>query len=416
MQSARRPATFLLLVLLIAAGVLFSFLARIDTINPAGEFRASTNTQSIDQQIELTQPAQQIESASQPLQEITIGTNERIIYIYGTGLVARKDSQGIAYHHQDYLSSNRFASDANGRLVSKNVQGPYGATFEDVGTSAALQNDYSFTGKEQDDRLYYFGARYYDPRTGRFVSVDPVADATTTPYSYAANNPLKFVDVDGRAPKSEKEKTATLVIMSRDVEKIILEQAKSLPQQTPTIFTYPNLEDVEMSEARYRYLWSNAEDPTSVEFPKGSGEPVELSSTDIFLVRTIRTFEEIPSVVTEASKTSGATIQNLIIWSHGYPVSSQNGKTYELAHKDEQGKIRSFPSGVITPIIQSISTFDLEENPTIFFAGCFNEYCVDTAAIANTFDATVYASSEKTRSINLPSQITLFGTFNRHEP
>jgi RHS repeat-associated protein len=61
-----------------------------------------------------------------------------------------------------------------------------------------------FTGKELDKEshigLYYFGARYYDPSIGRFISVDPLADKYPglTPYHYAANNPLKYVDPDGR--------------------------------------------------------------------------------------------------------------------------------------------------------------------------------------------------------------------------
>jgi RHS repeat-associated protein len=72
-----------------------------------------------------------------------------------------------------------------------------------------------FTGKELDKEshigLYYFGARYYDPSIGRFISVDPLADKYPglTPYHYAANNPLMFVDPDGKklypAPGSSSE-------------------------------------------------------------------------------------------------------------------------------------------------------------------------------------------------------------------
>jgi hypothetical protein len=49
-------------------------------------------------------------------------------------------------------------------------------------------------------RLYYYGARYYDPRTSVWLSVDPLADKKPwfTPYAYCANNPLIFIDPDGR--------------------------------------------------------------------------------------------------------------------------------------------------------------------------------------------------------------------------
>lgn len=45
-----------------------------------------------------------------------------------------------------------------------------------------------------------FAGRYYDSATGRFISVDPHSNKypSISPYSYAANNPLKFIDPDGR--------------------------------------------------------------------------------------------------------------------------------------------------------------------------------------------------------------------------
>jgi len=65
-------------------------------------------------------------------------------------------------------------------------------------------NQYKFSGKELDTEggldWYYFGARYYDPKIGRFLSVDPHADSyhDLTPYHYVGNNPLVFVDPTGR--------------------------------------------------------------------------------------------------------------------------------------------------------------------------------------------------------------------------
>jgi RHS repeat-associated protein len=62
-----------------------------------------------------------------------------------------------------------------------------------------------FTGHVNDGNtgLVYMQQRYYDPIVGRFLSVDPVTtDASTgdsfSRYAYAYNNPLKFVDPDGR--------------------------------------------------------------------------------------------------------------------------------------------------------------------------------------------------------------------------
>jgi RHS repeat-associated protein len=56
---------------------------------------------------------------------------------------------------------------------------------------------------DPDTGFVYMQARYYDPTMGRFLSVDPLAPAAAnvfviSRYAYAANNPYKFVDPDGR--------------------------------------------------------------------------------------------------------------------------------------------------------------------------------------------------------------------------
>jgi RHS repeat-associated protein len=66
---------------------------------------------------------------------------------------------------------------------------------------------HKFTAKERDDesRLDFFGARYYGSSLGRFTSADaPFADQKAQApqswnlYAYVTNNPLAFVDSNGR--------------------------------------------------------------------------------------------------------------------------------------------------------------------------------------------------------------------------
>jgi RHS repeat-associated protein len=56
---------------------------------------------------------------------------------------------------------------------------------------------YGYTGKEQDGSdLIYFGARYYDPEMGRFMSVDPVG-AGDNWYAYCNDNPVSMLILRG---------------------------------------------------------------------------------------------------------------------------------------------------------------------------------------------------------------------------
>jgi RHS repeat-associated protein len=61
---------------------------------------------------------------------------------------------------------------------------------------------YKFNGKELDEEtgFYYYGARYYDPRISIWANVDPLAEKypNVNPYVYCLNNPILFIDPDGK--------------------------------------------------------------------------------------------------------------------------------------------------------------------------------------------------------------------------
>jgi RHS repeat-associated protein len=79
---------------------------------------------------------------------------------------------------------------------------------------------FGFNGKEKVDEVYGdanaydFGARIYDPRLGRFLSVDPMAAKypAWSPFSFAINNPIRFIDENGNGPGDGLRRTYTTVV------------------------------------------------------------------------------------------------------------------------------------------------------------------------------------------------------------
>ena len=82
---------------------------------------------------------------------------------------------------------------------------PFGACRN----SPPYPTDKLFTGQRLDSTgLYYYGARYYDPTIGRFISPDSIVQRSGNPqslnrYSYVLNNPLKSVDPTGHDDEME---------------------------------------------------------------------------------------------------------------------------------------------------------------------------------------------------------------------
>ena len=75
----------------------------------------------------------------------------------------------------------------------------YDAFGNAVNKTGATPNNYLYRGEQYDPDLglYYLRARYYNPATGRFLSVDPLADEGQRRYEYAAANPVDGMDPNG---------------------------------------------------------------------------------------------------------------------------------------------------------------------------------------------------------------------------
>ncbi len=108
------------------------------------------------------------------------------------------DADKSYYYHRDYLGSVVALSDSSKNIVESYSYDAYGKTLKTA--SLVTGNPFAFTSREMDDEdLYFYRARYYDPTTGRFLSEDPMGFHASdfNFYRYVLNNPVNFVDPFG---------------------------------------------------------------------------------------------------------------------------------------------------------------------------------------------------------------------------
>ena len=111
--------------------------------------------------------------------------------------------------HYDGLGSTRFLSDGNGATTDKYAYEAFGE-LDDSGSSGGFANNYKFTGEQLDPGLgfYYLRARYFNPGTGGFVSMDSFEGNGHDPislnkYLYAGDSPAMFTDPSGNISMGE---------------------------------------------------------------------------------------------------------------------------------------------------------------------------------------------------------------------
>ena len=117
----------------------------------------------------------------------------------------------FTYYLRDHLGNVRVVFDEKGKIRQKTDYYPFGLEISRDTSVLSLQqrlaiNRYFQTGKEYQPYTAYgdFGARFLDKITTRWNGIDPLADAAYgySPFVYANNNPLLFIDPDGQASRT----------------------------------------------------------------------------------------------------------------------------------------------------------------------------------------------------------------------
>jgi len=126
------------------------------------------------------------------------------------------DTNFLYFYHPDYVGSTSYVTDVDGELYEHMQYFPSGEPWVDQRSNTErLPHLFSSKELDQETDLYYYGARYYDPRLGLWASTDPASTKylegqvglggiydpiNLSAYNYAKHNSLKYTDPDGQIP------------------------------------------------------------------------------------------------------------------------------------------------------------------------------------------------------------------------
>jgi RHS repeat-associated protein len=197
----------------------------------------------------------------------------------GVPIRAAGDTTHVFFSAGDHLGSTNVVFDGKtSELVEKVTQDAFGRTESDYRPArwAGYREDYRFTGKEEDVEVgaTYFGARYYSPYLGRFMSADPLwihaAGGDSNPYAYVGGMLSHATDPFGLDTyDKDPDGTTTTVTCSADPN----ECAASLSGFTPHPAAQPTPPETESSPPDPAPVATPERDPVRGADSKSSVEP-----------------------------------------------------------------------------------------------------------------------------------------------
>jgi len=122
-------------------------------------------------------------------------------YLYrGKGRVAKVDvgTGTMSYYLNDRLGTPLLMTDETNTVIWEGVYKPFGEA--DVNPNSSVVNNHRFPGQyyDQETGLHYNYHRYYDPRTGRYITPDPIGlSGGLNLFVYGKDNPINLIDLFG---------------------------------------------------------------------------------------------------------------------------------------------------------------------------------------------------------------------------
>ena len=120
----------------------------------------------------------------------------------GYGYVASDTTrEETFFYHSDHLGSTSYITDRDANITQFDAYLPYGELLVDEHSSSE-EMSYKFNGKELDEEtgLYYYGARYMDPKISMWYGSDPLSEEyeNVSAFVYCHGNPICLFEPDGQ--------------------------------------------------------------------------------------------------------------------------------------------------------------------------------------------------------------------------
>ena len=150
------------------------------------------------------------------------------------------------YYHADHLGSSSYITNLDGEVSQHIEYVPFGEVFIEERNNT-WNTPYLFNAKELDEEtgMYYYGARYYDPRLSLWMSCDPHQEKSPniSTYCYTANNPVRYVDPTGMIWENPRE--------AEKLKRSINNRIESIDKDT-----YKLKREVETGKRRILFFWT----------------------------------------------------------------------------------------------------------------------------------------------------------------
>ena len=136
------------------------------------------------------------------------------------------------FYHPDHLGSSSFITNLEGEVVQHIEYVPFGEMFIEERNNV-WNTPYLFNAKEFDEEtgMFYYGARYYEPRLSLLISTDPAQEEQVaySSYCYAKNSPAIYIDPTGEKPTPSEAARMAAHVYGDKKDDILIGRWKKTP-------------------------------------------------------------------------------------------------------------------------------------------------------------------------------------------